>query len=112
MSSGVLLSCGIRRCGKRHKFEMTAQEEENEPGSRDEEYRHQFQGVLLMETENCSLGSLYSYQSYFNLFYTDGNDPAWRVWISGDSSEPEEREILRSISKMLFPLSNRKNHPS
>ena len=92
---------------------LTAQEvEENEPGSRDKEYRHHFQGVLLMETENCSLGSFCSYKSCFNLFYTDGNDPAWRVWISGDSSEPEEREILRSISKMLFLLSNRKNNPS
>ena len=55
---------------------MTAREvEENEPGSRDKEYRCHFQGVFLMETENCSL-SFYSYKSYFNLFYTDGNDPA------------------------------------
>ena len=74
-----MLSCGIRKCSKMCRWEklgMTAREvEENEPGSRDKEYRCHFQGVFLMETENCSL-SFYSYKSYFNLFYTDGNDPA------------------------------------
>lgn len=73
---------------------MTAREvEENEPGSRDKEYRPSRSRSFPNGNRELQSKWFLLNTRDFNLFYTDGNDPAWRVWISGDSSELEEREI-------------------